>query len=391
MAYKGGRFYMALLTEMKMKSADKIFSTKTLILTVLILLGYVTCASGARIKDIASLKGVRSNQLVGYGLVIGLNGTGDSTQTKFTTQTLVNMMERLGIHALSDKVKVSNVAGVMVTASLPPFAKKGSTLDVLVSSIGDAKSLQGGTLVMTPLKGADNNVYAVAQGALLVGGFASSGAAGGGVSKNHPTVARIPGGALIEREVPFDFNSLKDITIALDNPDFTTALRVSNAINNQMNAISATPVDAGTIKIHIPGNYEGNHVSLVASLEQIEIQPDSQAKIVLSERTGTVIMGERVMISPVAIAHGNLSVEIKEKKEVSQPAPFSQGRTVTTPNTDVNVSEEKKKLLVVSPEKADLGSVVKALNAIGVSPRDLITVFQAIKASGALQAELEII
>ncbi len=382
---------MALLMETKMKSADKIFSTKTLILTVLILLGYVTCASGARIKDIASLKGVRSNQLVGYGLVIGLNGSGDSTQTKFTTQTLVNMMERLGIHALSDKVKVSNVAGVMVTASLPPFAKKGSTLDVLVSSIGDAKSLQGGTLVMTPLKGADNNVYAIAQGALLVGGFASSGAAGGGVSKNHPTVARIPGGALIEREVPFDFNSLKNITIALDNPDFTTALRVSNAINNQMKAINATPVDAGTIKIHIPGNYEGNHVSLVASLEQIEIQPDSQAKIVLSERTGTVIMGERVMISPVAIAHGNLSVEIKEKKEVSQPAPFSQGRTVTTPNTDVNVSEEKKKLLVVSPEKADLGSVVKALNAIGVSPRDLITVFQAIKASGALQAELEII
>ena len=391
MAYKGGRFYMALLMETKMKSADKIFRTKTLILTVLILLGYATCASGARIKDIASLKGVRSNQLVGYGLVIGLNGTGDSTQTKFTTQTLVNMMERLGIHALSDKVKVSNVAGVMVTASLPPFAKKGSTLDVLVSSIGDAKSLQGGTLVMTPLKGADNNVYAIAQGALLVGGFASSGAAGGGVSKNHPTVARIPGGALIEREVPFDFNSLKDITIALDNPDFTTALRVSNAINSQMKAISATPVDAGTVKINIPGNYDGNHVGLVASLEQIEIQPDTQAKIVLSERTGTVIMGEKVMISPVAIAHGNLSVEIKEKKNVSQPAPFSQGHTVTTPETDVNISEEKKQLLVVSPEKADLGSVVKALNAIGVSPRDLITVFQAIKASGALQAELEII
>ena len=391
MAYKGGRFYMALLMETKMKSADKIFRTKTLILTVLILLGYATCASGARIKDIASLKGVRSNQLVGYGLVIGLDGTGDSTQTKFTTQTLVNMMERLGIHALSDKVKVSNVAGVMVTASLPPFAKKGSTLDVLVSSIGDAKSLQGGTLVMTPLKGADNNVYAIAQGALLVGGFASSGAAGGGVSKNHPTVARIPGGALIEREVPFDFNSLKDITIALDNPDFTTALRVSNAINSQMKAISATPVDAGTVKINIPGNYDGNHVSLVASLEQIEIQPDTQAKIVLSERTGTVIMGEKVMISPVAIAHGNLSVEIKEKKNVSQPAPFSQGQTVTTPETDVNISEEKKQLLVVSPEKADLGSVVKALNAIGVSPRDLITVFQAIKASGALQAELEII
>lgn len=364
---------------------------KTLIITALLLLIYSTCASGARLKDIASLKGVRSNQLVGYGLVIGLNGTGDGTQTQFTTQTLVNMMERLGIHALPDKVKVSNVAAVLVTADLPPFAKKGSELDVLVSSIGDAKSLQGGTLVMTPLKGADNNIYAIAQGALLVGGFASSGASGGGVQKNHPTVARIPGGALIEREVPFDFNSLEDLTIALDNPDFTTALRISNAINNEISTINAVPMDAGTVKINIPETYGGNHVSLVASLEQIEIQPDLEAKIVLSERTGTVIMGEKVMISPVAIAHGNLSVEIKEKKDVSQPAPFSEGDTVVTPDTDVNVSEEKNKLLIVSPEKADLGSVVKALNAIGVSPRDLITVFQAIKASGALQAELEII
>jgi flagellar P-ring protein precursor FlgI len=301
------------------------------------------------------------------------------------------MLERLGIHALSDKVKVDNVAAVMVTADLPPFARKGSSLDVLVSSVGDAKSLQGGTLVMTSLKGADNNIYAIAQGPLLVGGFASSGAAGGGVSKNHPTVARIPGGALIEKEVPFDLNTLEKLTIALDHPDFTTALRVSNAINNQIGIVKAMPVDAGTVTIDIPDSYEGTHVSLVASLEQIQIQPDMQAKIVLSERTGTVIMGENVMISPIAIAHGNLSVEIKEKKDVSQPAPFSDGETVVTPDTEVNISEENNKLLLVAPEKADLGSVVKALNAIGVSPRDLITVFQAIKASGALQADLEII
>ncbi len=373
-----------------MKSANKI-CTKTIILTALLIISYATCASGARIKDIASLKGVRSNQLVGYGLVIGLNGTGDGDQTQFTTQSLVNMMEHLGIHTLSDEVKVDNVAAVMVTANLPPFARKGSTLDVLVSSIGDAKSLQGGTLVMTSLKGMDKNVYAIAQGPLLVGGFASSGAAGGGVSKNHPTVARIPGGALIEREVPFDLNTLDTLTIALDHPDFTTALRISDAINNEMGTIKARPVDAGTITIDIPEAYNGSHVSLVASLEQIQIQPDMQAKIVLSERTGTVIMGDKVVISPVAIAHGNLSVEIKENKDVSQPAPFSDGETVTTPDTEINISEEKNKLMVVAPEKADLGSVVKALNAIGVSPRDLITVFQAIKASGALQADLEII
>jgi flagellar P-ring protein precursor FlgI len=382
---------MAVLMGGKMESIRKLSWSKTLILTFLAILIHSASASGARIKDIASLKGVRNNQLVGYGLVIGLDGTGDGQQTRFTTQSLVNMMERLGIHTLADKVKVDNVAAVIVTANLPPFSKKGNNLDVLVSSIGDAKSLQGGTLVMTSLKGVDNNVYAIAQGPLLVGGFSSSGAAGGGVSKNHPTVARIPGGALIEREIPFDLNTLSTLTIALDHPDFTTALRVSEAINNQMEMIKATPVDAGTVTINIPEDYDGTHVSLVASLEQIDIQPDMQAKIVLSERTGTVIMGEKVMISPVAIAHGNLSLEIKENKNVSQPSPFSDGDTVVTPDTEINVAEEKNKLMVVAPERADLGSVVKALNAIGVSPRDLITVFQAIKASGALQADLEII
>jgi flagellar P-ring protein precursor FlgI len=382
---------MALLMEAAMKQVNINKNLKLIILTILFIFGYTTCVSGARIKDIASFKGVRSNQLVGYGLVIGLNGTGDGNSTQFTTQTLANMMERLGIHTLPEKIKVDNVAGVIVTANLPPFSKKGSTLDVLVSSIGDAKSLQGGTLVMTPLKGADNNIYAVAQGALLVGGFSSSGAAGGGVQKNHPTVARIPAGAMIERELDFDFNALADITIALDRPDFTTALRVSDAINNTLGIKNAIPVDAGTVKIKIPEAYAGNHVTLVSSLEQIEIQPDMEARIVLSERTGTVIMGEKAMISPIAIAHGNLSVEIKEKKNVSQPAPFSDGETVVTPDTEVNITEENNRLLLISPEKADIGSVVKALNAIGVSPRDLITVFQAIKASGALQAELEII
>lgn len=362
------------------------FAAPVLVLTLLM----GAPAFGARLKDIASLKGARDNQLVGYGLVVGLNGTGDGSGTKFTVQSLVNMMERLGIHTLPDQVKVANVAAVMVTANLAPFARVGSKMDVLVSSIGDAKSLQGGTLLLTPLRGVDKQVYALAQGPLLVGGFASAGAAGGGVQKNHPTVARIPGGASIEKEIPFDFNRLDSLTIALHQPDFTTALRVSRTINRCMEVPLAVPADAGTIHIQVPEAYRENLVGLVASLEHLDIVPDIKAKIILDERTGTVVMGEDVRISSVAIAHGNLSVHIKEEKNVSQPTPFSEGQTVVTDTSQVNVSEENSRLILM-PRGTSLGDVVKALNAIGVSPRDLIAVFQAIKASGALQAELEII
>lgn len=348
-------------------------------------------ASAARLKDIASLKGVRSNQLIGYGLVVGLNGTGDGSGTKFTTQSLVNMMERLGIQALSSSVKVDNVAAVMVTADLPPFAREGSKVDVLISSIGDATSLQGGTLLMTSLKGADNSIYAIAQGPLVVGGYASTGTSGTESTKNHPTVARIPNGASVEKEIPFNFNDLEDLTIALNDPDFTTARRISTAINKGLNGNIASATDSGTVRVSVPDHYRNNMVELVASLEQIDIQPDSQAKVVLSERTGTVIMGSEVKISAVAIAHGNLSVQIKEKSDVNQPAPLSQGQTVVTPSSEVSVTEDNNRLLIVAPEGTSLDGVVKALNAIGISPRDLITVFQAIKASGALQAELEII
>jgi len=374
-----------------MRSFNKLPTLFFLFLCIAFIILDCPPVSGARIKDISSLQGVRINQLVGYGLVVGLNGTGDGSGTGFTTQSLVNMMERLGIHTLSDQVKVANVAGVMITANLPPFARRGSKMDILISSIGDAKSLQGGTLLMSPLKGADNQVYALAQGPLLVGGFSSGGAAGGGVQKNHPTVARIPGGATIEKEIPFDFNSLNDLTIALHQPDFTTALRVSKAINQRLGSPSASPLDAGTVKVDIPESYKDSIVDLIASLEQLDIQPDIESKIILSERTGTVVMGENVRISSVAIAHGNLSVEIKEKSNVSQPAPFSEGQTVVTPETEVSVIEENKKLVVIVPQGTSLGDVVRALNAIGVSPRDLITVFQAIKAAGALHAELVII
>ncbi len=363
-------------------------------LSVLLLLGCALLPSGsaraARLKDLASIKGTRTNQLMGYGIVVGLNGTGDGNGTKFTVQSLVNMMERLGIHALPDQVKVANVAAVMVTADLPPFARVGSEIDVLVSSVGDAKSLQGGTLLLSPLKGADNKIYALAQGPLLVGGFSASGAAGGGVQKNHPTVARIPGGATIEREIPFQFNDLGELTISLNKPDFTTALRVAGAINREVGTQIASPSDSGTVRVQVPEAFQGNLVPLVAELEQIRVQPDNKARIVLAERTGTVVMGENVRISPVAIAHGNLSVQIKEKKNVSQPAPFSQGETAVTDETEINITEDKQKLILLN-EGANLGEVVNGLNAIGVSPRDLITVFQAIQASGALQAELEII
>jgi flagellar P-ring protein precursor FlgI len=368
-------------------------STITLFIALLIITSFIDCqtASGARLKDIATLKGLRTNQLVGYGLVVGLNGTGDGSGTQFTTQSLVNMMERLGIHTLADEVKVKNVAGVIVTAVLPAFARKGSKIDILVSSIGDADSLNGGTLLMTPLKGADNNVYALAQGPLIVGGFAAGGKAGGGVQKNHPTVARVPDGATIEREISFQFTGIDDLTIALRKPDFTTAVRVSNAINQGFGAHLASPLDAGTVKIDVPKSLKDNLIEMVAVLEQLDVQPDMKARIILSERTGTVVMGQGVQLSPVAIAHGNLSVQIKETSEVSQPNAFAGGRTAVTPNTDISVSEEENKLIIVSPKGTNLGDLVNALNAIGVSPRDLITVFQAIKAAGALQADLEII
>jgi flagellar P-ring protein precursor FlgI len=361
------------------------------LLSLLTMLVLPLKTSAARLKDIAAVKGVRANQLIGYGLVIGLNGTGDGSGTKFTVQSLVNMLERLGIHALPEQVKVKNVAAVMVTADLRPFARIGNRLDVLVSSIGDAESLQGGTLMMTTLKGADTQTYAVSQGPILVGGFASSGEAGGGVQKNHPTVGRIPGGATIEREIPFEFNRLGELMISLNEPDFTTAERLVKAINAKLGTEAAHALDPGTVKIGLPGGDQQDLVSLVASIEQLEVDPDRKAKVILDERTGTVIIGENVRVSPVAIAHGNLSVEIKEKKDVSQPAPLAErGRTVVTKDSNVNVTEEQRRLLLVATG-ASLGDLVSALNAIGVSPRDLISVFQAIKAAGALQADLEII
>jgi flagellar P-ring protein precursor FlgI len=372
---------------------------------------WFTAAFGARLKDIASIKGIRTNQLIGYGLVIGLNGSGDKGGTDFTIQGLANMLERMGIRVSAEDLKVSNVAAAMVNATLPPFARIGKKIDVTVSSIGDAKSLQGGTLLLTPLKGVDGKIYALAQGPLSTGGFSTGGAAGGGVTKNHPTVGRISGGATVEREIPLSLQQRSELTVMLNSPDFTTAARVALTINERLGQSLAEPIDSGTIAIKIPDYYRDKVVQLLAAVEDVEVIPDSVAKVIVSEKTGTVVIGENVRVQTVAVAHGNLSIQIKETKNVSQPLPFAPrppaegalpsqteegvivapgGSTVVTPESEVAVEEEGNRLLLV-PTGRTIGDLVRALNAIGVTPRDLITILQAMKAAGALQAELEII
>ncbi len=346
-------------------------------------------ALAARVKDIASLEGVRDNQLVGYGLVIGLNGTGDSAGTQFTVQSLVNMMERLGVTVDRSKVKVNNVAAVIVTSELPPFARAGSNIDVLVSSVGDAKSLAGGTLLMTPLKGPDGNVYAVAQGPLIVGSLAFGGKAAK-VQTNHPTVGRIPGGALVEKEVRYVFGDREELTYRLRESDFTTISRMSQAINRRFGAQIATSLDGGTLQVAVPEHFRSRTVDFVAALESLEVITDTPAKIVVNERTGTIVMGEEVRLSTIGVSHGNLNLVISESAQISQPNPLSEGQTVAVPETAIQVSEDEGEIVVLKAG-VSIGEVAGALNAIGATPRDLIAIFQAIKAAGALHAELVIL
>jgi flagellar P-ring protein precursor FlgI len=347
-------------------------------------------APAIRIKDMAALKGVRGNQLIGYGLVLGLNGTGDKASTIFTKQGLSNMLNRMGVKVTAGSMSVKNVAAVMVTATLPAFARLGQRIDITLSSLGDASSLAGGTLVMTPLKGIDGNIYAVAQGPVSVGGFSAGGAAAS-VSKNHPTVGRIPRGGVVERELNHNFADMQSLTVNLNSPDFTSAMRVAQKINDDLPMLNAKALDPSTVKITIPPGQEVDRVMLMARLENLDVIPDQSAKVVVDERTGTVVMGERVRINTVAIASGALAISITEGAEVSQALPFAQGgETVTTPTTEVKVGESKKALQVVKGG-VSIGEVVRALNALGATPRDLITILQAIKAAGALQAQLEII
>ncbi|MBI4798800.1 MAG: flagellar basal body P-ring protein FlgI [Desulfarculus sp.] len=361
-----------------------------LTLAALLTLAFSEPALAVRIKDMASIRGVRGNQLLGYGLVVGLNGTGDKSSTTFTTQGLANMLTRMGVRVTPDQVKVKNVAAVMVTADLPAFARNGARLDVTLSSLGDASSLAGGTLIVTPLKALDGQIYAVAQGPVSVGGFSAGGEAAT-VSKNHPTVGRVPRGGLVERELPRQFADERGLTINLDTPDFTNASRVASRIKQALPELNAAALDPSTVKIELPLHGANDPVTLMAKLESLEITPDMSAKVIIDERTGTVVMGEGVRISTVAVASGALSIAITETPQVSQALPFAPGgQTVVVPRTQVEVGEQKKSLAVLN-QGASIGDVVKALNALGATPRDLIVIMQAIKAAGALQADLEIL
>ena len=356
---------------------------------VLIVMNPVGAGAASRIKDLASFEGVRQNQLIGYGLVVGLNGSGDTLNNiPFTKQSLTAMLERLGVNIRGQTLRTGNVAAVMVTANLPPFGTQGTRVDVTVSALGDSKSLQGGTLLVTPLLGADGNVYAVAQGSVAIGGFSAEGEASK-VTKGVPTVGRISNGALIEREIDFALNRLGQLRMALRNPDFTTAKRIATAVNDFIGQPTAEPLDPSTVQLSIPPKYHGNVVELITEIEQLQVEPDLPAKIVIDERSGVIVMGRDVRVSMVAVAQGNLTVAITETPEVSQPAPFSRGQTRVVPRTQVGVTEDGKKLAVVR-DGVSLQHVVDGLNALGIGPRDMISILQAIKASGAIQADIEV-
>lgn len=360
------------------------------VMTLLCVMAFTVSAfanySSTRIKDIAKVQGVRTNQLVGYGLVVGLNGTGDSDKMKYTIQSIGSMLSDFGVGIDTSGLKPKNVAAVMVTATLPPFVREGDTIDITVSSMGDAKSIEGGVLIQTPLKAGNGNVYAVAQGPVSTGGFS---AAGGSRQKNFPTVATTPGGAIVERSVEDNLDGMNGISLSLAKADFSTAARVADAINAQFGNI-ARAANPGRIDITVPPYARNNIVGFIASLEELSVTPDNIAKVVVNERTGTIVMGGNVSVDTVAVAQGGINVRIEKSTEVYEPSPFSLGTTVVTKNEDVEVEEAAANSIIL-PATANVGDIVGALNAVGATPRDIIAILQAIKASGALHAELEII
>ncbi|MBG6157090.1 flagellar basal body P-ring protein FlgI [Roseibium album] len=364
-------------------------------IAVLALIGASIAVSSAeaasRIKDIADFEGIRENQLIGYGLVVGLNGTGDSLgNTPFTQQSLQAMLERLGVNTRNIALNTDTVAAVMVTANLPPFATQGTRIDVNVSALGDADSLQGGTLLVTPLVGADGEVYAIAQGSVAIGGFSAQ-ADAASVVRGVPTAGRIANGGLVERELDFQLASLTTLRLALRNPDLTTARRVALSINELIGMPTAEPLDPATVRLDLPQQYNGNIVDLLTDIEQLIVEPDLAARIVIDENSGIIVMGQDVKVSMVAVAQGNLTVTIAETPQVSQPLPFADnGQTVVVPRSEVSVNEDGTKLAIV-PETITLKQLVDGLNALGIGPRDMISILQAIKAAGALQAEIEVL
>ena len=352
--------------------------------------GIGTARPTSRIKDLVDIEGVRENQLIGYGLVVGLNGTGDSlNNAPFTLQSLQAMLERLGVNTRGASMRTKNVAAVMVTANLPAFATQGTRMDVSVSALGDAASLQGGTLLVTPLLGADGEVYAVGQGPVAIAGFEASGAAAS-VTRGVPTSGRISNGGLVEREIQFALAGARELRLSLRNPDLTTARRIANTINDFLGPRVAESIDPATVVLRRPENASENMVSLLTQIEQLRVEPDQQARVVIDEQSGIIVMGADVRVSTVAVAQGNLTVTIAESPAVSQPAPLSDGQTVVVPRTDVTVTDDSNRQLAVLRESVSLQELVDGLNALGIGPRDLIAILQAIKAAGALQAEIEV-
>ncbi len=369
---------------------------KVALLIMLVIWGLIALAPQAfalsRIKDLADVEGVRDNLLVGYGLVVGLNGTGDSlNNSPFTKQSLESMLERMGVNTRGSDLKTKNVAAVMVTANLAPFATQGTRTDVTISALGDAKSLRGGTLLVTPLVGADSEVYAVAQGSIVVGGFTAEGD-GGSVSKGVTTNGRIANGAIVERELNHQFAGLRQLRLSLRNPDLTTAKRMADAINTYLGSDAATTLNPTTVTLAIPGQFNGNMVALLSEIEQLRVQPDQMARVVIDEQSGIIVMGQEVRVNKVAIAQGNLTIRVTETPQVSQPSPFAEaGETVTVPRTDIEVDEDADNKLMILETGVTLQELVNGLNALGVGPQDMISILQTLKAAGALQAEVEVI
>ncbi|MBY0509046.1 MAG: flagellar basal body P-ring protein FlgI [Rhodospirillaceae bacterium] len=371
---------------------DRVWFIGIHVLMFALLLTAGTAHATSRVKDIAGFEGVRENVLVGYGLVVGLNKTGDDLKKiGATKQSLLGMLERMGINTRDDRLETDNVAAVVVTAILPPFARQGSRVDVQVSSLGNAKSLQGGSLAVTPLMGADGEVYVVAQGQVQVGGFTAQGA-GATITRGVPTAGRIPNGAIVEREIDDKIWTQKSsINVALRNPDFTTARRISDAVNAFLGTTAAIATDPGTVLVTMPEGYKGSVVDLMTNVEQLRIEPDQPAKVIIDENTGIIVIGDDVRISTVAIAQGNLTIKVTETPQVSQPAPFSEGgETVVVPRTEIEVDDGSDKRLGIVNSGVSLQELVNGLNALGIGPRDMISILQAIKASGALQAEIEV-
>ena len=347
--------------------------------------------AASRIKDLVDYEGIRENQLVGYGLVVGLNGTGDSlSNSPFTKQSLQAMLERLGINTRDTNLRTANVAAVMVTGNLPPFATQGTRMDVTVRALGDSKSLQGGTLLVTPLHGANGEVYAVGQGPVAVGGFKAEGD-GASITRGVPTVGRIANGAIIEREITYQLVNQRSLRLALRNPDLTTATRIVAVINTFSSFNIAKALDPGTVQIDLPDDYKNDIITLLTEIEQLRVEPDLNAKVIINERTGIIVIGRDVKLSTVAIAQGNLTVTVTEAPQVSQPSPFADNaETVVVPRTQLSVDDEGNRKLAVIDNGVTLHSLVDGLNALGIGPRDMISILQAVKAAGALQAEIEV-